>query len=179
MKGVLSRRRLLGLVVASALLAVAWRSLPSLSYGPAGPTRVGRFFVWLWARYSMLGLPPSWQVALEVRGRRTGEARVLPVVVASVEGKDYLVSMLGERAAWVKNARAAGGEAIIIHGARRAVRLAEVAPAERPRIIKAYLARAIGGRPHIPVPHDAPVEDFQSIAQDFPVFRIDPREGVV
>lgn len=147
--------------------------LPAISYGPSGPTRVGRAFVWLWSRYSMLGLPPSWQAALEVRGRRTGEPRVIPVVVATYDGADFLVSMLGARASWVQNVRAADGEAVVIHGRRREVRLVEVDPAERAPIIKAYLARAIGGRPHIPVPHDAPVDDFAGVADDYPVFRIE------
>lgn len=155
-------------------LVVAWKALPAISYGPNGPTRIGKFFVWLWSRYSMLGLPPAWQVALEVRGRRSGLPRVVPVVLGRWEGDDYLVSMLGERVDWVRNVRAAGGEAVLIHGQRRPVRLVEVEPAERPPILKAYLARAIGGRPHIPVPHDAPVAEFETVAADYPVFRVEP-----
>ncbi len=43
-----------------------------------------------------------------------------------------------------------------------------------PPILKAYLSRAVGGRPHIPVDPEAPLEAFERIAPDFPVFRIDP-----
>jgi hypothetical protein len=75
---------------------------------------------------------------------------------------------------WVRNVRAAGGEAVLIHGERRPVRLVEVEPTERAPILKAYLARAIGGRPHIPVKHDAPIEEFETVAADYPVFRVEP-----
>jgi hypothetical protein len=46
--------------------------------------------------------------------------------------------------------------------------------AERAPIIRAYLQRAIGGRPHIPVPHDAPASAFEPVAAEYPVFRIEP-----
>jgi hypothetical protein len=80
--------------------------------------------------------------------------------------------MLGERSPWVRNVRAAGGRVVIRHGRRRAVRLVEVPPDERGPVIKAYLARAIGARPHIPVDPAAPIEAFEPIARAYPVFRI-------
>ena len=40
-------------------------------------------------------------------------------------------------------------------------------------MIKAYLGRAMGGRPHITVEPDAPLEAFERIAPEYPVFRID------
>jgi hypothetical protein len=54
------------------------------------------------------------------------------------------------------------------------VQLIEVPPVERAPIIRAYLQRAIGGRPHIPVPHKSPASAFEPIAADYPVFRIEP-----
>jgi hypothetical protein len=45
------------------------------------------------------GIWPKRLATLEVRGRRTGGVRSLPVVIADHEGERYLVSMLGERAA--------------------------------------------------------------------------------
>jgi hypothetical protein len=50
------------------------------------------------------------------------------VVVVKQAGQQYLVSMVGE-GEWVKNVRAAGGEAYLISGRRR-VRLQAV-PVER------------------------------------------------
>jgi hypothetical protein len=94
-------------------------------------------------------------------------------VIAEHEGERYLVSMLGERSPWVRNARAAGGRAVIRHGRRHKVRLVEVPPGGRAPVIKAYLGRAPGGRPHIPVDPSALVEAFEPIAADYPVFRIE------
>jgi hypothetical protein len=56
--------------------------------------------------------------ALEVRGRSSGRTRSNPVVIVTVEGKGYLVSMFGAGSDWVKNVEAARGEAIIRHGAQ-------------------------------------------------------------
>ena len=39
-------------------------------------------------------------------------------------------------------------------------------------MIKAYLAHALGARPHIPVDPAAPVEAFETIAAAYPVFHI-------
>jgi len=80
--------------------------------------------------------------------------------------------MLGERAGWVRNVRAAQGRAVLRHGRREAVRLVEVGVAERPPILKRYLALAPGARPHIPVDRHAPVEAFEEVAARIPVFRI-------
>ena len=52
--------------------------------------------------------------------------------------------------------------------------LTEVPPQERAPIIKAYCKVATSGRNHFPVPYDAPIEEFEKIAADYPVFRIDP-----
>jgi len=38
--------------------------------------------------------------------------------------------------------------------------------------LRAYLQRAPGARPHVPVNKDAPVAEFQKVAAEFPVFRI-------
>jgi len=60
-----------------------------------------------------LGLPPRFQAVLEVRGRESGRRRSNPVVIATVDGKRYLVSMLGPGSDWVKNVEAARGDAVI------------------------------------------------------------------
>ncbi|MEV0169458.1 nitroreductase/quinone reductase family protein [Nonomuraea fuscirosea] len=117
------------------------------------------------------GLVPRW-VTLEVPGRRTGRSISFPLVLADHGGERYLVAMLGSRTNWVLNLRAAGGRAVLRHGRRRSVRLIEVEPAGRAPILRRYLALAPGARPHIPVDRHAPLEDFESIAPQFPVFRI-------
>lgn len=121
------------------------------------------------------GLPPKRQVTLEVPGRRTGRTVSLPLVVADHEGERYLVSMLGERAGWVRNVRAAGGRAVLRHGHREPIQLTEVPPGERPPILRRYLALAPGARAHVPVDRREPVEAFAPIAARYPVFRVTAR----
>ncbi|QKV81772.1 nitroreductase family deazaflavin-dependent oxidoreductase [Amycolatopsis sp. Hca4] len=119
------------------------------------------------------GLLPKRGVTLEVTGR---PVRV-PLVVAHHEGERYLVAMLGERTQWVRNVRAADGHVVLRHGRREAVRLEEVAPEERPPVLRRYLAVAPGARAHIPVGRRAPLEEFARIAADVPVFRIVPEDA--
>ena len=115
---------------------------------------------------------------LEVTGRKSGQTVSLPVVVAVVDGERYLVSMLGEQAQWVQNVRAAGGKAVLRSGGCEEVHLEEVPADRRAPILKAYLQRAPGGRPHVPVDKDAPLAEFEKVAADFPVFRVTSRVTV-
>jgi deazaflavin-dependent oxidoreductase (nitroreductase family) len=136
------------------------------------PNRVARLLNGMWARLSAAGIGPARQVVVEVTGRRTGRTVSFPVVVADHQGERYLVSMLGEDTNWVRNVRAADGRAVLRHGLRETVRLEEVAPAARPEILRRYLELAPGARAHIPVDRNAPIEDFQQIAAQYPVFRV-------
>jgi deazaflavin-dependent oxidoreductase (nitroreductase family) len=120
------------------------------------------------------GVWPKRVATLEVQGRRSGRSISFPVVIAEYEGGRYLVSMLGEGANWVRNVRAAGGHAVLRHGRREDVCLEEVAEDARPPILRRYLAVAPGARPHVAVDRRAPVEDFESIAPQIPVFKIMP-----
>jgi hypothetical protein len=121
-----------------------------------------------------LGVAPDYLVVLQVVGRRTGRPISFPLVMAVVEGERYLVSMLGADVAWVRNLRVADGHALLRHGRTERVRLVEVAPEERPAVLKAYLKRAPGARPHLPVDKDAPLHEFAGIAPGIPVFRVVP-----
>jgi hypothetical protein len=121
------------------------------------------------------GLLPRRAGALKVRGRHTGGTVSFPVVIADYEGERYLVSMLGRKANWVRNIEADAGRAELRHGKREAVTLVEVAPAQRAPILRRYLALAPGARPHIPVDRRAPLNEFERVAADYPVYRIIPR----
>ena len=143
------------------------------------PTRMGRWVNWLNCWWSGLGLPPRFQAALEVRGRTSGRTRSNPVVIATVEGERYLVSMLGPGSDWVKNVEAAHGEAVIRQGRRHPVHLVAVAPAQRAPIIREYVRIALSGRQHFPVAVDAPLSEFQAIAEHYPVYRIVPTNQAV
>jgi hypothetical protein len=92
--------------------------------------------------------------------------------MAVVDGQRYLVSMLGDNVEWVRNVRAAGGKAVLRSGRREEIQLQEVPAAQRAPILKAYLQRAPGARPHVPVNKDAALAEFQKIAAAFPVFRL-------
>jgi hypothetical protein len=129
----------------------------------------------IWAAVFGLGLLPRRWVTLEVAGRRSGHLARFPLGMADYGGQWYLVSMLGERCNWVQNVRAAGGRATLRRGHAVTCRLAEVPVSERPPIIKRYLAKVPGARPHIPVNRHAPLADFQAIAAHYPVFQVSPR----
>lgn len=125
-----------------------------------------------------LGLTPPLMVTLEVRGRRTGRVRSAVVDWVEHEGQRYFVSPRGE-AEWVRNVRAAAGEAVIRHGGRERVRLEEVPAEERAPVLKAYLAkneRSTGQ--HFGLAASADLGEFEAIAVRHPVFRIaGPTEG--
>ena len=138
------------------------------------PNLIARILNRAWAAIHSSGIAPNFLVTLEVIGRKSGKIVALPVVVALVDGQRYLVSMLGDEAQWVLNVRAAGGKAYIRSGRRTEVRLEEVPAEDRAPILKAYLRRAPGARPHVPVDKDAPLAEFEAVAASFPVFRIAP-----
>jgi deazaflavin-dependent oxidoreductase (nitroreductase family) len=137
------------------------------------PTRLGRMANRVMAWWSGLGLPPKIQAVVEVRGRASGQTRSTPVVITTVNGTRYLVSMLGPQSEWVKNVEAADGQAAIKQGRRTPVRLVPVPPAERAPVLREYVRIASSGRTHVPVPVGAPLEDFEAIADQYPVYRID------
>ena len=127
-----------------------------------------RFMGWLASR----GLMPSDTITLEVKGRRSGMTRSNVVTWVEQGERRYLVSPRGE-SDWVRNVRAADGEAVLRHRGRQRVRLEEMATEERAPIIKAYLAKtAMATRQHFGVDPKAEIEEFEAIAAKHPVFRI-------
>ena len=121
-----------------------------------------------------LGLLPRRWVTLEVRGRRTGRVTRFPLGMADVGGQWYLVSMLGE-CNWVQNVRAAGGRATLRRRRGHLVGLIEIPVNERAPVIRRYVDKVPGGRPHIPVDRHEPVGAFEAIASNYPVFRVVPQ----
>ena len=150
-------------------------SLRRWLYRGGRPNRLAAVLNWCSAVVHALGVSPDYLVTLEVKGRRSGRIIRLPLVMVVVEGERYLVSMLGVNAAWVRNVKAAGGNVILRHGRREKVRLEEVPSNQRAPVLKAYLKRAPGARPHLPVDKDAPLSKFEQISSQFPVFRVVPR----
>lgn len=141
-------------------------------YAGGKPNRRARFLNQIGAGIFALGLTPHWAVALETIGRKSGKTHSLPIAITRYDHRDYLVSMLGPGSQWVLNVRAAGGHASLHAGRRRPVLLEEVATENRAPILKTYLARAPGARPHIPVDRRDPIAKFETVSANYPVFEI-------
>lgn len=144
-------------------------------YRGGRPNRMARILNRISAVHYASGIfAPRQAVTLEVAGRKTGRIISFPLVLTRYHDERYLVAMLGERANWVHNVRAAQGQAVLRHGRREAIRLEETDPAIRAPILRRFLELAPGARGHLPVSPDAPLADFERIAAQFPVFRITP-----
>jgi len=141
-------------------------------YRGGHPNRLARLINAGWAVIHAVGVAPNYLVTLVVKGARTGREIAFPLAMVIMNGERYLVSMLGNDAAWVRNVEVANGDAVLRHGRTEHVRLVPVPVEQRAPILKRYLQLAPGARPHIPVDKDAPLQAFAAIATDFPVFLV-------
>ena len=112
---------------------------------------------------------------LEVRGRKSGEPRRVPVNLLTLDDARYLVAPRGHTQ-WVRNLRAAGEGHLLIGRRREAFHATEVADVDKEKILRAYLRRwkwevgqFFGG-----VNAESPTDELARIAPDHPVFRITP-----
>lgn len=149
-----------------------WGRIKRWLYRGGRPGRLAQLLNRCFASVHASALAPQHWVTLEVVGRRSGRPISFPLVMAVLDGERYLVSMLGAEAAWLRNVKAAGGHALLRHGRAEPVRLEELEIGRRPPVLKAYLQRAPGARPHIPIDKDASLEEFAAIAEQFPVLRV-------
>jgi len=83
-------------------------SLKRWYYRDGRPNRVALTLDRCTSAVYALGVAPNYLVTLEAPGRRSGRTIILPLVMAALGGERYLVSMLGEKANWVRNVKAAG-----------------------------------------------------------------------
>ena len=130
------------------------------------------------ARLTRLGVSVWGSRVLEVRGRRSGEPRRVPVNLLELDGRHYLVSARGE-GEWVRNVRAADGALDLLLGRRRQPMLAvELADADKVPVLRAYLARwkAEVGAFFDGVDADSSDEEIAAIAHRHPVFAVAGRE---
>lgn len=140
---------------------------------PGASTRVFNRAV---AGLTRMGLSVWGSRVLAVRGRTSGEWRTTPVNPLTFQGERYLVAPRGE-AQWVRNIRVAGGGELRMGRRAEPITVTEVADADKPPILRAYLTRwklEIGvffqG-----VGPDAPDSRLAEIASGYPVFRINRR----
>jgi deazaflavin-dependent oxidoreductase (nitroreductase family) len=134
-----------------------------------------------------LGFAPRDAVTLEVRGRKSGKTRRWPVLTTPHGGEDYLVALAGE-SDWVRNVRAARGEAVVRRRGARRVHLTEVTPEERPAIIAAYIRHGVErsgaksgekqARYFFGLSADPSEEELAAAAEYYPCFRISYLERV-
>ena len=129
---------------------------------------VNRLYAWL----ASSGLGPAYSYLLEVRGRKTGQTRSMPVNVLSCKGKLFLVATRGHTH-WSRNALADGNIILKRGRVRMEFRLRVVPDGEKPEILKAYLQRFNWMvRRFFPVRFDSPLGDFAPIAGRYPVFEL-------
>jgi deazaflavin-dependent oxidoreductase (nitroreductase family) len=156
---------------------MSYRTVKRWLYAGNHPNWIAKILNSIYAVIGSIGITSNYLVTLEVTGRKSGKTISLPVVVVIVHNVRYLVSMLGENVQWVQNIRATNGEAVIRSGRREAILLMEVPFEQRAPILKAYLQRAPGARPHFPISKDAPLADFEIIGKDYPTFCIVSRKS--
>jgi deazaflavin-dependent oxidoreductase (nitroreductase family) len=110
---------------------------------------------------------------LYVRGRKTGEWRTTPVNLLVHEGERYLVAPRGHTQ-WVRNMRVAGGGELHIGRRVEVFTATELADADKPEILRAYLKRwkFEVGMFFDGVGPDASDEKLLEIAPGYPVFRL-------
>lgn len=134
-------------------------------------SHVGNGFIGVAAK---LGISLQGAHMLTVRGRTSGKKRTMPVNPLTFEGKRYLVAPRGDTH-WVRNLRAAGTAELRLGRKRETIRVAEVAEAEKPPIIRAYLDRwASVTASHFGVSKNPTDEEIARVAPERPVFRIEP-----
>lgn len=143
----------------------------------ARPNRSARILSRLLGIVFAAGIGPNQAATIEVRGRKTGRKISFPVAVVDYGTDRYLVAMLGDKTNWVRNVRA-DNHAVLRHGRRENVSLVEDSSGNRAAILRRYLALAPGARPFFPIDRGAPLSDFETIVEEYPVFRVaQPAEG--
>jgi deazaflavin-dependent oxidoreductase (nitroreductase family) len=136
------------------------------------PSRLEAVFNKLFGRLVGLGLAPSYNYLVEVRGRRTGRTYSAPINVVDVGTRRFLVAPRG-RTEWVRNAEAAGDIVLTRGRSRRRFRLRPVAGDEKLDILKTYLDRyKVAVQRYFPVRAGSEARAFRDVADRYPVFEL-------
>ena len=133
-----------------------------------------------------LGVPLETFSILVVRGRKSGRPIETPVAVFCEDGHRYLIASYGI-VNWVRNLRAADGDAVLKRRRAEHIHAVELPPEPASVILRAALH---SGPPAIPKPVvrfyrryfvlpyldvglESPPEDFRRAVADHPVFRVE------
>jgi deazaflavin-dependent oxidoreductase (nitroreductase family) len=126
------------------------------------------------AGLTLLGVSVWGSRVLEVRGRKSGQPRRVPVNLLTLEGTRYLVAPRGHTH-WVRNLRVAGEGQLLLGRRRERFVASEISDADKEPILRSYLRRwkwevgqFFGG-----VDATSPSEELRRIASDHPIFRIE------
>jgi deazaflavin-dependent oxidoreductase (nitroreductase family) len=131
-----------------------------------------RLFNRVMGRLVRLGFAPGYMRLLEVRGRKSGRTFTTPVNLLEFQGRRWLVAARGETA-WARNARAAGHVILRRGSATESLIVRELADADKPEIIKAFLDRfASQVQRFFDVPAGSSVDAFRASASRTPVFEL-------
>lgn len=131
-------------------------------------TPVTRLFSWIVSASTKVGMGRS--IVLTTTGRRSGEPRKVPVTPITQDGVQYIVAPYGH-VGWVLNVRAHPTVTIERGRSVQEAALVEVT-GQVPGLVKAYYDREPFPRAFMDVPGEKTVEDFASVAERFPVFRV-------
>ena len=137
------------------------------------PTAGDRIFNRLARRLTAMGLSISGSRELRVIGRRSGEVRTTVVNLLVLDGQRYLVAPRGTTE-WVRNLRAAGHGELKVGRRVEAFGYEELADADKPAILREYLAAWAWevGRFFEGIDASSTDEELLAIAPGFPVFRL-------
>ena len=129
------------------------------------------------AGLTKLGVSVLGSRVLEVKGRKTGEPRRVPVNLLMFEGTYYLVSARGT-GDWVRNVRAAGELDLVVGRRREHYRSEEMIDADKNPVLRSYLKRwkAEVGVFFDGVDAGSSDSELQAIAAKHPVFRLVPAD---
>lgn len=128
------------------------------------------------AGFTRMGVSMRGSRVLEVKGRKSGQARRVPVNLLKFEGGEYLVAPRGQTE-WVRNVRAASGHLALLLGRQRSELVAtELPDEEKVPLLRAYLAKwkSEVGVFFEGVGPDSSDEELAAIAPRHPVFRLQP-----
>ena len=126
------------------------------------------------ARLTRMGISLMGSRVLEVQGRKSGLPRRTVVNLLTLDGERHLVAPRGTTE-WVRNVRAAGAATLRVGRRAEQARLVELADAEKPPVLRAYLDRWGWevGQFFEGIDKGSSDADLAGIAPGFPVFRLE------
>lgn len=137
------------------------------------PTKADHLFNRIAKRLTTLGISVYGSRELRVVGRKSGQVRTNVVNLLVLDGERYLVAPRGTTE-WVRNLRAAGQGELKVGRKVEAFRYEEPADADKPEILREYLAKWAFevGRFFEGIDASSTDDELLAIAPGFPVFRL-------